>query len=343
MLERIMNRDRLAAIADALVRKGKGILAADETSEVIRKRFDCIGAESTERNRRDWREMLFRTEPAMSEHISGVILFDETLRQKAADGTPLVDLIRDAGAIPGIKADRGAQAMAGFPEEKITAGLDGLRSRMNEYHGLGARFAKWRAVFGIDASRPSQACMRANCGALARYAAICQEADIVPIVEPDVLMDGTHDLARCLEVTEAILKCLYTELFAENVMLEGTLLKPSMVVSGTKCARRAGVEQVAEATVRCLKSAVPAAVPGVAFLSGGQGDVEATAHLNAMNSQASLPWNLTFSYGRALQAAPLKAWCGKAENSGAAQTAFNHRARMNALATRGQWNEGLEG
>ncbi len=338
-----MKQDELCATAAAMVKKGKGILAADESTGTIKKRFDTIGVQSTPDIRRDWREMLFRTEPAMSDYISGVILYDETLRQSAVDGMPLVELIRNTGAIPGIKVDMGAQDMAGFAGEKITAGLDGLRNRMKEYYDLGARFAKWRAVIEIDASRPSAVCVAANCHALARYAAICQEAGIVPIVEPEVLMDGAHDLARCAEVTEWVLKHLYMELFMHKVMLEGTVLKPNMCISGKKCANRAGVEEVAEATIKCLKSTVPAAVPGIAFLSGGQSDIEATAHLNAMNACNNLPWNLTFSYGRALQAAPLKAWGGKAENHDAGQAAFNHRAKMNGLATMGKWNESMEG
>ncbi len=339
----MMNREELCKTANAMVHKGKGILAADESTGTIKKRFESIGAPSTPDTRRDWREMLFRAEPAMQDYISGVILYDETLRQSAVDGTPLVELIRHAGAIPGIKVDMGAQDMAGFAGEKVTAGLDGLRHRMKEYYDLGARFAKWRAVIEIDANCPSAACVTANCHALARYAAICQEANIVPIVEPEVLMDGDHDLARCAEVTEWTLKHLYMELFMHGVMLEGTVLKPNMVISGKKCSVRAGVNEVAEATLKVLKSAVPAAVPGIAFLSGGQSDIEATAHLNAMNAGGALPWNLTFSYGRALQAAPLAAWGGKAQNHDATQAAFNHRARMNGLATKGEWNEALEG
>jgi len=338
-----MDLDALCETATAMVQKGKGILAADESTGTIKKRFDSIGAQSTADNRRDWREMLFRTEPAMQDSISGVILYDETLRQKAADGTPLVDLIRNAGAIPGIKVDMGAQDMAGFAGEKITAGLDGLRQRMKEYYDLGARFAKWRAVIEIDAMRPSAACVMANCHALARYAAICQEANIVPIVEPEVLMDGDHDLDRCYEVTQGVLKELYMALYLQRVVLEGTVLKPNMVISGKKCSHRASVAEVAAATVKVLKATVPAAVPGIAFLSGGQSDIEATAHLNAMNAGGDLPWNLTFSYGRALQAAPLAAWRGKAENRAATQAAFNHRAKMNGLATLGKWSESLEG
>ena len=338
-----MNIDELCQTARAMVQKGKGILAADESTGTIAKRFDSIGVASTAESRRDWREMLFRTEPAMSEYISGVILYDETLRQSAADGTPLVEIIRRAGAIPGIKVDTGAQDMAGFAGEKITAGLDGLRARMKEYYDLGARFAKWRAVITIGDGRPTETCIRSNCHALARYAAICQEASIVPIVEPEVLMDGAHTMERCYAVTEHTLKHLYMELFCHRVVLEGTVLKPNMVLPGKDSHQKASVEEVASATVKCLKATVPVAVPGIAFLSGGQSDVEATAHLNAMNANYDTPWNLTYSYGRALQAAPLKAWAGKAENYDAAQAAFNHRARMNSLATFGKWDKSMEG
>ncbi|MCG8505910.1 MAG: fructose-bisphosphate aldolase class I [Sphingomonadales bacterium] len=334
--------DSLASIAQAMVASGKGILAADESTGTIKKRFDSIDVDSTEANRRDYRELLFRT-GAMADHISGVILFDETIRQKAEDGTPLVDLIKAAGAVPGIKVDKGAKALAGAPGEKVTEGLDGLRERLEEYHGLGARFAKWRAVITIGDHIPSPYCVDANAHALARYAALCQEADIVPIVEPEVLMDGPHTVDRCFEVTEFALKMLYARLFEHRVVLEGTILKPNMVVSGTECETQAGVEEVAEKTVRCLKRAVPAAVPGIVFLSGGQSDYDATAHLNAMNAGGyDLPWALSFSYGRALQAAPLKAWSGEAGNIPAAQAAFAHRARMNGLAATGGWSPDLE-
>lgn len=332
----------LEQIAQAMVAKGKGILAADESSGTIKKRFDTIGVESTEENRRDYREMLFRTEDAMRNSISGVILYDETIRQNAADGTPLVKLISDAGAIPGIKVDTGAKDLAGAPGEKVTEGLDGLRERFAEYHELGARFAKWRAVINIGADIPSAYCIDANAHALARYAALAQEAQIVPIVEPEVIMDGDHDIDRCFEVTEAALKSLYSALYAQRVVLEGTVLKPNMVVSGTRNPVQAGIEEVAEKTVKCLRRCVPAAVPGIAFLSGGQSDEDATAHLSAMNAMFDLPWNLTFSYGRALQAAPLKAWGGRKENVPAAQAAFAHRARMNGLATTGEWTADLE-
>jgi fructose-bisphosphate aldolase class I len=339
--------EKLDEIAAAMVARGKGILAADESSGTIRKRFDAIGAQSTEDNRRDYREMLFRTEEALRNYISGVILFDETIRQKAADGTPLVDVIAATGALPGIKVDKGAKELAGAPGEKITEGLDGLRERLAEYRELGAKFAKWRAVIDIgragDRNIPSPYCIGANMHALARYAALCQEAGIVPIVEPEVLMDGDHDIDRCFEVTEYTLKQLYGDLFEQRVRLEGSVLKPNMVISGKKCAKRAGVEEVAEKTVRCLKRSVPAAVAGIVFLSGGQSDEEATAHLSAMNALGeALPWPLSFSYGRALQAAPLKAWGGKRENLAAAQRAFLHRAHMNGLATTGGWSPELE-
>jgi fructose-bisphosphate aldolase, class I len=340
-----MNIDELYEVALKMVAPGKGILAADESTSTIKKRFDTIGIESTADSRRDWREMLFRAEPAMSERISGVILFDETLRQKAADGTPLARLMTDAGAIPGIKVDVGAKPLAGADGETITEGLDGLRARLAEYHELGARFAKWRAVIHIgsggDESMPSQYCVNTNVHALARYAMLCQEANIVPIVEPEVIMDGDHDIDRSYEVTEFVLKRLYEELFSQGVILEGTILKPNMVISGYDCAEQAGREEVAEMTVQCLMNTVPAAVPGIAFLSGGQSDVDATAHLNLMNANFDLPWPMTFSYGRALQAAPLKAWNGRDVEAG--QKAFNHRARMNGLAALGEWDEGMEG
>ncbi len=336
-----MDIDQLNEIAIRMTAPGKGILAADESTRTIGKRFDGIGLENTEENRRNWREMLFRTTPAMTDHVSGVILFDETIRQKAADGTPLVKLITDAGAVPGIKVDAGAKALAGAEGETITEGLDGLRERLAEYYELGARFAKWRAVIDVNGEDiPSQYAVDVNVHALARYAALCQEANIVPIVEPEVLMDGDHSIERCYEVTEFTLKRLYAELFDQGVILEGTVLKPNMVIAGKKCADQASREEVAEMTVQCLLNTVPAAVPGIAFLSGGQSDEDATAHLNIMNEGFDLPWPLTFSYGRALQAAPLKAWGGS--NVEAGQKAFNHRARMNGLAALGEWNEGLE-
>ena len=333
---------QLEATAQAMVADGKGILAADESSGTIKKRFDSIGVESTEENRRDYREMLFRCTDAMKTCISGVILFDETLRQKAKDGTPLSQVISETGAIPGIKVDTGAKDLAACPGEKVTEGLDGLRERFAEYYDLGARFAKWRAVINIGNGIPSRTCLEANAHALARYAALAQEANIVPIVEPEVIMDGPHDIAQCFDATEAALNTLYDELYTQRVVLEGTILKPNMVLSGTDCATQAGIDEVAAQTVKCLKRTVPAAVPGICFLSGGQSDEDATAHLSAMNAMADNPWKLSFSYGRALQAAALKAWGGKAENVPAAQSAFTHRAKMNSLAATGQWNTELE-
>tara|TARA_R110000868_G_scaffold2384_5_gene17644 strand:+ start:3100 stop:4137 length:1038 start_codon:yes stop_codon:yes gene_type:complete len=341
-----MDLDQLNETACAMVAPGKGLLAADESTGTIGKRFASIGLENTADNRRDWREMLFRTEEAMTQYVSGVILYDETIRQKAKDGTTLVQLIKNAGAIPGIKVDAGAKALAGSEGEMITEGLDGLRGRLNEYYELGARFAKWRAVINIgqdgDDSMPSQYCINTNMHALARYAALCQEANIVPIVEPEVIMDGDHSIERCYEVTEFALKTLYRELFDQGVVLEGTVLKPNMVISGTRNGARADIEDVADMTMQCLANCVPASVPGIAFLSGGQTDEEATAHLNAMVANYDLPWPLTFSYGRALQAAPLKAWAGKAENYAAAQAAFNHRAKMNSLAALGEYDAAME-
>lgn len=337
--------ERLEDIAQAMVAEGQGILAADESTGTIKKRFDSINVESTEDNRRDYREMLFRAEDAMTNNISGVILYDETLRQKAADGTPLVDLIKKSGAVPGIKVDMGAKPLAGFEGETVTEGLDGLRERLAEYYELGARFAKWRAVISIGENMPSGTCIQSNAHALARYAALCQEAGIVPIVEPEILMDGpnaSHNLETCYDVTEWTLNTVFGELFGANVLLEGMILKPNMVIPGQKCDEQVSAEEVAAATVRCLKSTVPASVPGIAFLSGGQTDVQATENLSLMN-EMDLPWALTFSYGRALQAAALKAWGGKSENVAAAQAAFAHRARMNGLAAKGEWSASLEG
>lgn len=336
--------ERIEEIAAAMVADGKGILAADESSATIKKRFDSINLESTENNRRDYREMLFRAEDAMKDNISGVILFDETLRQKAADGTPLADLIKSAGAVPGIKVDAGAKPLAGHECETVTEGLDGLRDRLKDYYGLGARFAKWRAVISISDGLPTWGGVKANAHALARYAALCQEAGIVPIVEPEVQMDGNpgnHSIDRCADVTEWTLKTVFAELFDARVLLEGMVLKPNMVIDG-KNARSAGIDEVAEKTVRILKRTVPASVPGIAFLSGGQSGEEATAHLSAMNAAYDLPWKLTFSYGRALQAAALDAWNGKPENVAAGQRAFAHRARMNGLAAKGEWQSDLE-
>ncbi len=332
----------LDAIAQKMVAGGKGILAADESTSTIKKRFDAIGVENTEDNRRDYRELMFRTKEAMQDYISGVILFDETIRQKAKDGTPLVQIIQDAGALPGIKVDAGAKPLAFCPGETITEGLDGLGGRLKEYYALGARFAKWRAVIDIGAGIPSYTALRANAHALARYAALCQENKIVPIVEPEVLMDGDHGIDRCYEVTEWVLKTVFEELYYQRVRLEGMVLKPNMIVPGKKARTQASVEEVAEKTVRLLKGCVPSAVPGIAFLSGGQADEDATAHLDAMVKLGGLPWKLTYSYGRALQAAPQKAWSGKAENVGAAQAAFTHRARMNSLAALGQWSSAQE-
>ncbi len=337
-----MNLEQLNKTADAMVRPGKGILAADESSSTIKKRFDAIGVDSTADNRRDYRELLFRSTEAMRNYISGVILFDETIRQSAKDGTPLVKIIADTGAIPGIKVDAGAKPLPLSPGETVSEGLDGLRERLKDYHGLGARFAKWRAVIDIGERKPSYAAILANAHALARYAALCQEADIVPIVEPEVLMDGGHDIQACAQVTEWVLKEVYQQLYYQNVVLEGTVLKPNMIVPGNKSEKRASVDEVAEHTIEVLKRCVPSAVPGIAFLSGGQSDEEATAHLNAMNRIGGLPWKLTFSYGRALQAAPQKAWSGKNENVAAAQRAFSHRAKMNGLAALGQWQNELE-
>jgi fructose-bisphosphate aldolase class I len=342
MMEISMNLAELNKVAEAMVAPGRGILAADESSGTIKKRFDAIGAESTADNRRDYREMLFRSTEAMSKYISGVILYDETIRQNAKDGTPLVKLIEKAGALPGIKVDKGLQPLPFSPGEVVTEGLDGLRQRLVEYRELGAKFAKWRAVIDIGPGIPSYNCIMSNAHALARYAALCQEEGIVPIVEPEVLMDGDHDIDRCSTITEWTLKTVFEQLYYQHVALEGIVLKPNMVISGKKNGKRAGVDEVAEKTVKVLKACVPAAVPGIAFLSGGQSDEEATAHLDAMNKIGGLPWQLTFSYGRALQAAPQKAWAGKSENVAAAQRAFSHRAMMNSLASRGQWKQDLE-
>jgi fructose-bisphosphate aldolase class I len=336
-----MNLAELNRVAAAMVAPGRGILAADESSGTIKKRFDAIGVESTADSRRDYRELLFRTD-AMSKYISGVILYDETIRQNAKDGTPLVKVIEKAGALPGIKVDKGTKPLPFCPNEVITEGLDGLRERLVEYRGLGAKFAKWRAVIDIGPDIPSYAAIMTNAHALARYAALCQDEGIVPIVEPEVLMDGDHDADRCYAVTEWVLKTVFEQLYDQRVALEGMVLKPNMVISGKKAKQRAGVDEVAEKTVRLLKARVPAAVPGIAFLSGGQSDEEATAHLDAMNKIGGLPWSLTFSYGRALQAAPQKTWAGKNENVAAAQRAFAHRATMNGLAAMGQWKQDLE-
>jgi fructose-bisphosphate aldolase, class I len=336
-----MDLAALNKVANALVAPGRGILAADESGATIKKRFEAIGVESTENSRRDYRELLFRS-AKMADRISGVILYDETLRQAAKDGTPLSKVIEQAGSIPGIKVDKGTKPLPFSPGEVITEGLDGLRERLIEYRGLGAKFCKWRAVLDIGPGIPSFNCVNANAQALARYAALCQEEGLVPIVEPEVLMDGDHDIDRCSEVTEFVLKVVYQELYHARVKLEGTVLKPNMIVPGKKCPKRVSVGEVAEKTLKVLKNCVPPAVPGIAFLSGGQSDVEATAHLDAMNRIGDTPWRLSFSYGRALQAAPQKAWSGKAENVTAAQTAFSHRAEMNGLASLGKWSQDLE-
>jgi fructose-bisphosphate aldolase class I len=336
-----MNLAELNKVAEAMVAPGKGILAADESGNTIKKRFDAIGVESTADSRRDYREMLFRSSEGMKS-ISGVILYDETIWQKAKDGTPLVEIIKKAGAIPGIKVDEGTQPLPGCPGELVTIGLDKLAERLTKYYEQGARFAKWRAVIDIGAGIPTYSCIRANVHALARYAALCQAANIVPIVEPEVLMDGDHDIDRCYQVTELVLKAQFEELYFQRVALEGMVLKPNMAIAGKKSAKKSSVAEVAEKTVKVLKNCVPSAVPGIAFLSGGQSDEDATAHLDAMNKHGGLPWKLTFSYGRALQHAPQKAWSGKSENVAAAQRVFSHRARMNGLAALGQWKADLE-
>lgn len=334
-------RVELEATARAIVAPGKGILAADESSPTIEKRFRSIGVESTQENRRSYREMLLTT-PGAEEFISGVILFDETIRQSTADGTPFPKLLEQRGIIPGIKVDRGAKALAGAEGEKVTEGLDGLRERIAEYRKLGARFAKWRAVIAIGDGLPSGTCLDANAHALARYAALCVEGGLVPIVEPEVLMDGAHSIERCFQVTECTLRKVFTALYDQRVPLEQTILKPNMVLSGTGCPEQADVRAVAEQTLRCFRNAVPAELPGIVFLSGGQSDQLATAHLNEMNKIGGAPWELSFSYGRALQAAPLQAWAGKAENRAAAQGAYLHRARCNGAARSGSYTPEIE-
>jgi fructose-bisphosphate aldolase, class I len=334
----------LAEIAQALVAPGKGILAADESTSTIKKRFEAIGVESTERNRRDYRELLFRT-PGAAEYISGVILYDETLRQNAADGTPLIKILRDQGILAGIKADLGAKPLAGAPDEVVTEGLDGLRERFAEYRQLGATFSKWRAVITIGQGIPSAYCIHVNAHALARYAALSQEAGIVPIVEPEVLMDGDHSIERCYEATLSTQREVFRQLAAQRVRLDGMLLKPNMVLSGKDASTRAAPADVARFTVKCFKEAVPAAVPGVVFLSGGQSDDEATVNLDAINrhaAQVGAPWQLSFSYGRGLQAAPQKAWSGKPENVPSAQRAYHHRARVTAAARMGKYLPAME-
>jgi fructose-bisphosphate aldolase class I len=337
-----MSNMQLVKTAQAMVAEGRGILAIDESTGTCKKRFDTIGVECTEETRRDYRGMLLST-PGLGESISGAILFDETLRQSTPDDVAFVKVMQDAGIIPGIKVDKGAHLLAGHEGEKVTEGLDGLRQRLKEYSGLGARFAKWRAVITIGDNMPTLACIEANCHALARYAALCQEAGIVPIVEPEVLMDGTHTLDACYEVTEATLRNLYNEMYEQNVLLEGSILKASMVIAGKDCPEHADVDEVARATVECLLNTVPAAVAGVVFLSGGQGNEEATAHLDAMNRLGDFPWPLSFSYGRALQAPALTLWGEDTENNiEAAQQVLAHRARMNGLASKGEYEVSLE-
>lgn len=336
-----MSKQALESVAQALVAKGKGILAADESMGTIKRRFDSIKIESNENNRRAYREMLFATK-GVEEAISGVILFDETIRTKASDGTPFPELLAKKGIIPGIKVDKGPVDLPEFPGEVVTEGLDGLRGRLKEYKELGAKFAKWRAVITIGEGVPTYTCLQANGHALARYAALCQEAGIVPIVEPEVLLDGNHTIERSHEVTEKTLKITFSELFLQRVHLEGMILKPSMVVSGKDNPRQAGVEEVAQRTIQCLKRTVPAAVPGIAFLSGGQSAVSATEHLNAMNKLGPHPWQVSFSYARALQDPALKAWKGEAGNVTTAQRIFYHRAKMNSAARSGSYTPQME-
>jgi fructose-bisphosphate aldolase class I len=336
-----MDKALLSKTAAAMVARGKGVLAADESSGTCEKRFKSVGVECTEENRRTYRGLLFTT-PGAEQYISGVILFDETMRQKTNDGVPFPDYLARKGILPGIKVDKGAMDLALCPGEKVTEGLDGLRPRLAEYFKLGARFAKWRAVITIGEAIPSHTCLYANAHALARYAALCQEASIVPMIEPEVLLDGNHTVERCEEVTEATLRATYAAMAAHNVSLEHLILKTSMVVSGKECSRQANVDEVAERTVRVLKRTVPAAQPGIVFLSGGQSDEAATAHLNAMAAMKGLPWPLTFSYSRALQNPALKTWRGQAANAAAAQKAFHHRAHMNGLAAQGKWKPELE-
>ena len=336
-----MNAQELHETASAIVAEGKGILAADESDGTIKKRFDSIGVESTEDKRRAYRELLFTTD-GVEEYISGVILFDETIRQKAADGTPFPQLLESKGVIPGIKVDKGAKPLANTEGETITEGLDGLRERLAEYRELGARFAKWRATYTITDDLPSEYAIWTNAHALARYAALCEEAELVPIVEPEVLMDGSHSIERSFMVTSRVLGAVYTELFDQKVRLEGTLLKPNMVLSGYDAPDRASADEVAEWTLKCFRRHVPAAVPGIVFLSGGQSDEDATAHLNAMNTRGPHPWQLSFSYGRALQAPALKAWGGNPESVEAAQKAYYRRAKFNSAARYGQYAPEME-
>ena len=332
---------KLAATAQALVAKGKGILAADESFPTIAKRFKKINLESTEKTRRSYRQMFFTTK-GIGDFVSGVILFDETIRQATTDGTPFTEVLESEGIVPGIKVDRGAKQLAGYPGEKITEGLDGLRDRLAEYRELGARFTKWRAVITIGDGIPTRFCIDANAHALARYAALSQEAGLVPIVEPEVLMDGDHTIERCEDVTETTLKSVFFQLHAHRVGLEGALLKPNMVLAGKECSTQANVQRVAEATVRCLRRTVPSALPGIVFLSGGQSAEVATAHLNAMNTLGKQPWQLSFSYGRALQGPALKTWNGRAANVAAAQQVFYHRAKCNGAARYGKYSASMD-
>ena len=336
-----MSKQELESVAQAMVAQGKGILAADESMGTIKRRFDSIKIDSNENNRRAYREMLFTTK-GLEEAVSGVILFDETLRTAASDGTPFAQVLSKKGIMPGIKVDKGPVDIPGFPGETVTEGLDGLRGRVKEYRELGAKFAKWRAVITIGDGIPTYTCLQANAHALARYAALCQEGGIVPIVEPEVLLDGKHTIERCEEVTEKTLRITFSALMEQRVHLEGMILKPSMVVSGKENSRQAGVEEVAERTLLCLKRTVPAAVPGIAFLSGGQSAERATEHLNAMNSMGPHPWEVSFSYSRALQDPAIKAWKGEAGNIAAAQKIFYHRAKCNSAARSGKYNKQME-
>lgn len=336
-----MSKQELESVAQAMVAKGKGILAADESMGTIKRRFDSIKIESNENNRRAYREMLFTTK-GLEEAVSGVILFDETLRTAASDGTPFSQVLSKKGIMPGIKVDKGPVDIPGFAGETVTEGLDGLRARVKEYRELGAKFAKWRAVITIGAGIPTYNCLQANAHALARYAALCQEGGIVPIVEPEVLLDGNHTIERCEEVTEETLRITFSALMIQRIHLEGMILKPSMVVSGKDNARQAGVDEVAERTIRCLKRTVPGAVPGIAFLSGGQSAVSATEHLNKMNQMGPHPWQVSFSYARALQDPALKAWKGEPGNVAAAQKVFYHRAKMNSAARSGSYTQAME-
>ncbi len=336
-----MNRSELIATAQALVAPGKGILAADESTSTIKKRFDTIKLESTEANRRAYRELLFTTQGA-AEYISGVIFYDETLRQQTKDSKPFPQVLADQGIIPGIKADTGLEPLANFPDEQITKGLDDLRARLADYYKLGARFTKWRAVITIGPNLPTLAAIDANASAMARYAALCHEAGLVPIIEPEVLMDGDHSIARCEEVTSLTLKRMFDALYEQKVLLEGTLLKPNMILPGKKSQQQATPQQVAEATIRCFRRVVPAAIPGIVFLSGGQSPEEATANLSAMNAMGAHPWELSFSYGRALQEPVLKVWQGQAANLEAAQKAYHHRAKLNSAARSGHYTPAME-